>query len=284
MSRKLNDNEKQEIISLYLSRVSVLDIAKKYNKTIQCIYYILKKNNIYQKRESWENYIGEKYNRLTIVDFDHYSYSPNGARLTYMRCLCDCGSLHVGYLPAIRNGNIKSCGCYKEELQTRGKNQYDLSGEYGIGYTSKGEEFYFDLEDYNKIKDYTWYYGSQNYVCTHIIRDGVSTNLRFHRLILNLDFDDTNIIVDHINRNIQDNRKSNLRLCNKQQNGFNRGSNKNNILGIKGVSKSGNKYVANISFDGQGYYIGTFDTIEDAQNARIKKEKELIGEFAYTGG
>ena len=33
-------------------------------------------------------------------------------------------------------------------------NTYDLSGEYGIGYTSKGEEFYFDLDDYDKIKDY----------------------------------------------------------------------------------------------------------------------------------
>lgn len=30
-------------------------------------------------------------------------------------------------------------------------NKYDLSGEYGIGYTSKGEEFYFDLEDYKKM-------------------------------------------------------------------------------------------------------------------------------------
>lgn len=31
-------------------------------------------------------------------------------------------------------------------------NTYDLSGEYGIGYTTKGEEFWFDLEDYDKIK------------------------------------------------------------------------------------------------------------------------------------
>ena len=26
-------------------------------------------------------------------------------------------------------------------------NNYDLSGEYGIGYLFNGEEFYFDLED-----------------------------------------------------------------------------------------------------------------------------------------
>ena len=35
-------------------------------------------------------------------------------------------------------------------------NTYDLSGEYGIGYTTKGEKFLFDLEDYEKIKDYCW--------------------------------------------------------------------------------------------------------------------------------
>lgn len=27
-------------------------------------------------------------------------------------------------------------------------NTYDLSGEYGIGYTSNGEQFYFDKEDF----------------------------------------------------------------------------------------------------------------------------------------
>ena len=43
-------------------------------------------------------------------------------------------------------------------------NTYDLTGEYGIGYTSKDEEFYFDLEDYDKIKDYCWRITMQGYV------------------------------------------------------------------------------------------------------------------------
>ena len=38
------------------------------------------------------------------------------------------------------------------------KNKYDLSGEYGIGWTHNTEhEFYFDLEDYDIIKYYCWY-------------------------------------------------------------------------------------------------------------------------------
>ena len=32
-------------------------------------------------------------------------------------------------------------------------NTYDLSGEYGIGYSNSGKEFYFDLDDYDLIKE-----------------------------------------------------------------------------------------------------------------------------------
>ncbi|WP_368488451.1 hypothetical protein [Clostridium sp. BJN0013] len=35
-------------------------------------------------------------------------------------------------------------------------NTYDLTGEYGIGYDAKGNIFYFDLEDYDRIKDFYW--------------------------------------------------------------------------------------------------------------------------------
>ena len=46
-------------------------------------------------------------------------------------------------------------------------NTYDLSGEYGIGYTSKGEEFYFDLEDYDLIKDYCWRTDRNGYIVSN---------------------------------------------------------------------------------------------------------------------
>ena len=37
-------------------------------------------------------------------------------------------------------------------------NKYDLSGCFGIGYASNNDDlFYFDLEDYNKIKNTCWY-------------------------------------------------------------------------------------------------------------------------------
>ena len=78
-------------------------------------------------------------------------------------CLCDCGNIVNVAGSALKNGNTKSCGCYKREMdkkiygiQNKKYNTYDLSGEYGIGYTEDSTIFYFDLEDYDKIKDYYW--------------------------------------------------------------------------------------------------------------------------------
>ena len=63
--------------------------------------------------------------------------------------------------------------------------------------------------------------------------------------------------------------------------GSNRGVQINNVLGVKGVSSSGNKYVARIGIKGITYYLGTFETIEEAVNARREAEAEFFGEHAY---
>ena len=70
-------------------------------------------------------------------------------------CKCDCGNFVEIVGIDLRNGHTKSCGCiHSEQLVNRNKemakeNAWDTtSKEYGIGYTSKGEEFYFDKEDF----------------------------------------------------------------------------------------------------------------------------------------
>lgn len=86
--------------------------------------------------------------------------------------------------------------------------------------------------------------------------------------------------IDHINGLVTDNRIDNLREVSKSQNGMNRGVQINNVLGVKGVSSSGNKYVARIGIKGITYYLGTFETIEEAVNARREAETEYFGEYA----
>lgn len=103
-----------------------------------------------------------------------------------------------------------------------------------------------------------------------------------HQLILDFPKD---VIIDHINNKPYDNRKCNLRFATKQTNGINRPHNKNNKLGIKGVSQLANgKYMARIMVDYKNVYLGCFDNIEDAKQVRQDAEIKYFGEYAYKGG
>jgi len=158
-------------------------------------------------------------------------------------------------------------------------NTYNLSGEYGIGYTLKGEEFYFDLEDYDKIKNYCWYIeNGGGRVCTH--NPSRKTPYKLHRLIL--DITDPKITIDHKNRNQRDNRKSNLRICTSKENSYNHKVSKSNNSGKTGVHfrKDTNKYTSYIMVDNKMIYLGCYKNIEDAINIRLKAEKKYFGEFA----
>lgn len=74
-------------------------------------------------------------------------------------------------------------------------------------------------------------------------------------------------VVDHINRVRTDNRRVNLRFVPRTINAQNAGLNKRNLLGIKGVSKSGNKYQARVFMNGVKYTIGVYNTPEEAKVA-----------------
>lgn len=75
-------------------------------------------------------------------------------------------------------------------------------------------------------------------------------------------------MLDHINGDKQDNRLCNLRLSNNLDNMRNRGKNKNNSSGYNGVYNSGKRYRARIKVKGKLINLGTFDTIEEAVEAR----------------
>ena len=76
-------------------------------------------------------------------------------RKGYWICQCVCGNYKSIAGKHLRSGATVSCGCYgdkrrKENL--RKYNEYDLSGEYGIGKIDNSDiTFLFDKEDYDKI-------------------------------------------------------------------------------------------------------------------------------------
>lgn len=192
-------------------------------------------------------------------------------------CTCSCGNTLTVNSRDLKSGNTSSCGCKQGEAnRLNNLNKYDLSGEYGIGYCSDGTEFYFDIEDYQIIKDYTWHCNDSGYLLTTYKKK----RFRMHRLICG--FPDDTLDVDHINHNTRDNRRCNLRVCTHRENTFNKLTPSNNSSGHIGVSFSApdKQYRAYIQKDGKFWEIGMFDNYEDAVVAREAAEKEWFGKYA----
>ena len=217
--------------------------------------------------------VGRRYGRLTVIS----SLGKINGRY-YYRCKCDCGNI-VDIRKDYLGRKVNSCGCLQKESKSKNGrsnkryNIYDLTGEYGIGYTSKGEEFWFDLEDYDKIKDYCWHV---NQYCGYLEGQSYGITYKFHREIMGLSKEDKSIFVDHINHNKLDNRKENMRLSSNSENCKNRNIAKNNKSGVTGVtwSKQMNKWKANIGVDNKLIHLGFFSDKEKAIEAR--KEAELL--------
>jgi hypothetical protein len=89
---------------------------------------------------------------------------------------------------------------------------------------------------------------------------------------------------DHINGDHLDNRDDNLRPATHQKNMMNRGPQKNNTSGYKGVTydKNRNQWMAQIKFNKVHTGIGRFNSIIDAARAYDRKAIELFGDFART--
>ena len=90
-------------------------------------------------------------------------------------------------------------------------------------------------------------------------------------------------MIDHINRNPEDNRICNLRTASKSQNAANIDKPyTNNKTGYKGVSfcKQTNKYRASISFERKWHHLGLFETPELAHSAYILASSKYNGEYS----
>lgn len=220
----------------------------------------------------------QKFGKLTVLERVNDKIHPSGQHSVMWKCQCECGNIITTSSANLRNNHTMSCGCYREKrlYESRKKyNKYDLSNDYGIGIDSKGNYSYFDLEDYDKIKEICW--------CVDSFDKRVSgcyygKHIRLHQLVL----DFPNQLIDHINRNPSDNRKSNLRLSDKQLNSINRDCNKNSKTQVRGVCKLKNgKYMARTCIDYKDIYLGCFETMEEAKLKREEFKKQYFGEYSY---
>lgn len=154
------------------------------------------------------------------------------------------------------------------------KNIYRVEGCMVYIYTNSGHEFIIDADDLPKVSSVKTTWGTDRnvrngklYVRTSYQKNNRIYRLLVHRLILD---NHQGMMIDHINGDGLDNRKSNLRISNHHQNGSNRTHlGKNNKSGFRGVhwNEKRRKFMAVAEIKEKKHYIGCFITAEEANEA-----------------
>ncbi len=131
------------------------------------------------------------------------------------------------------------------------------------------------------LDDFKWSNNGNNYAA----RNGSDrSRIYLHRVILQRIIGRDMLPgeeVDHINRNKLDNRRSNLRISSRSQNGSNRALQSNNTSKYRGVWQNEiGKWRADIKVRGHKICLGTYDTPEDAAHAYDEAALRIRGDFA----
>lgn len=156
---------------------------------------------------------------------------------------------------------------------------YDDYAEFDT-YNIKGEvngTFKIDLNMITFIKTHKIHKHKDGYACyKYKDNNGQIKNMRLHRYIMNVhNSKDKTIIVDHINRNKQDNRKCNLRLVTFKDNTINTGLFSTNTSGHKGISWNKQRNIWEVYIHknnkkiGLGYYTNYDRAIQVREIAEI---------------
>lgn len=133
-----------------------------------------------------------------------------------------------------------------------------------------------DVDMVDEIEKYSWKY-TRRYVCASYGRKK-PINMRLHHLVIGKP--EKGLVVDHINGNPLDNRRSNLRFATIQQNSWNR--RKKPTRKYRNITKrkiSGNWYVRIVK-GGVIHYIGEIKSEKEAVDIYNKLALRLYGEFA----
>jgi hypothetical protein len=153
---------------------------------------------------------------------------------------------------------------------------YDPFGKYR-------DSTIIDAVQYQKCVSYKWYIQNKT---NSKQASSVKTKINGERItiqdiILNHPH---GTVIDHIDGNPLNNRLSNLRICTKRQNSYNRAVSSNNTLGYKGVYFEPNKklYRASIRVDGVLKTLKSSKDINVVIKAYDDAAIKYFGEYART--
>lgn len=234
-----------------------------------------------------EDLTGRQFGRLTVTCQAEDYVAPSGKHTSQWECECSCPEHNLVIITTGRLNNpngTRSCGCLAKEVASKTHKKYnkyqlnlqDENGTYGIGYCSNtNNEFYFDMDDYDIIKNWCWS-ERVDYHGYHMVHAYIDHKIvKMHCLLGYKDH-------DHIDRNPLNNRRYNFRPATASENNMNQKMPSNNTSGVIGVNwnKFKSKWEAHISINKKPTYLGTYVNKEDAIKARLRAEKQYYKEFA----
>ena len=224
---------------------------------------------------------GKKFGRLTVLKRVPNLTNSN----TKWLCQCECGNTIEVQGGHLKDGHTQSCGCFNKEQTIKSNKNRRFCNEYVtfddntvfVKFSNCNEYFLCDLDDWDGLKQYTWYKNNDGYAMARV--DGKISPM--HRMIMNTPEE---LVTDHmwqVRNGVCDNRKTNLRVCTQLENTRNTVNYSNNTSGRKGVcwDNTNRKWVASINVNKKRITLGYFDNKDDAIIAREQAEVEYFGEF-----
>lgn len=211
---------------------------------------------------SVEDLTGQTFNGLTVLWYVGRSHVKNHPAL--WACKCVCGKVIAVNSIALKTGHKKSCGCLNNSNKV-----YEICG---VGFCQMpAGYFWFDLEDIDLVHSYTWSSDTRGRARHGDIHSTGEKREYFYRQVMDCP---DNMTIDHINHDIHDNRKCNLRICSQAENN-------SNVAG-KGYYyyKRTNQWHTSIRHQGENIFLGYFNTKAEAAAAYAAARDKLRGEFA----
>jgi len=143
---------------------------------------------------------------------------------------------------------------------------------------TKNKKTIISKSDFKEVSKYKWYaYTNRGltYAGRTVYVNGVGRIQQLHIFLLGTK---DGYEIDHINRDSLDNRRSNLRFLSHSDNCFNRRKKPNTTSKYIGVSlnKNTGKWVSYIKKNGVLYYLGSFNSEDEAMNKRLQEEKKYF--------
>lgn len=206
---------------------------------------------------------GMKFNRLTVIEFSYV----NEKRSAIWKCLCECGceTLVRGY--CLTSGHTQSCGCLSLEnrvkaTKTHGRSKNDPTYTSWLAMKARCSN--------PKLEEYPHYGGRGIRV------EDEEWLSCFEKFLEDMGERPTGTTLDRVDVN-KGYYKENCRWTTQDVQTYNQRMPARNTSGKVGVVKSGNKWVVDISVDGERIYLGTFEDFELACHVRDEAELKYYG-------